>query len=289
VVCVTHSTHAQSTKKLRRDSIGDKRGDGHRRCQRIRRPDPRSIHLGAPDAGLTAYGGLAGFGAFVRGFGLDEALRHRGWRVADGRLARLEGAVVNRETIAFYGPGLSPPTVDGRRPAGAGWRRVRSLSPVVVSSLNGTPGLAVTDRDVPGLPPSWVLARPRRLVVGLGCTLDAVECEVEDAVTGCLAEAGLSRDGVRLIATVDRRRAHPAVGALAARLGVEIEAYGAEALRQVDVPNPSAPVQAAVGTPSVAEAAALLASRGRLLQAKVVRGKVTVAIAEASAALGRRA
>src|SRR5207245_3198049 len=59
---------------------------------------------------------------------LDDALRHRGWRVAGGRLARLEGAVVNRETIAFYGPGLNPPALDGSLPAGAGRRRVRSLS-----------------------------------------------------------------------------------------------------------------------------------------------------------------
>jgi hypothetical protein len=81
---MTHPTHPQSTKKVRRDSIGGKRGDGHRRCERIRRPDPRNIQLGTPDAGLTGYGGLAAFGAFVRG-GVDEALRLEFGRQKSGR------------------------------------------------------------------------------------------------------------------------------------------------------------------------------------------------------------
>jgi Transposase DDE domain group 1 len=83
---MTYPTHPQSTKKVRRDSLGGKRGDGHRRCQRVRRPDPRRIHLGAPDAGLTAYGGLAGFGAFLRDLGVDESLRYRFGRLKSGVL-----------------------------------------------------------------------------------------------------------------------------------------------------------------------------------------------------------
>jgi hypothetical protein len=77
-------TPPPSTKKVRRDSIGGKRGDGHRRCQRIRRPDPRNIRIGAPDAGLTAYGGLAGFGTFLRDLGVDESLRYRFGRLKPG-------------------------------------------------------------------------------------------------------------------------------------------------------------------------------------------------------------
>jgi Transposase DDE domain group 1 len=77
-------TPPPSTKKVRRDSIGGKRGDGHRRCQRIRRPDPRNIRIGVPDAGLTAYGGLAGFGAFLRDLGVDESLRYRFGRLKPG-------------------------------------------------------------------------------------------------------------------------------------------------------------------------------------------------------------
>lgn len=70
-------TRPPSTKKVRRDSLGGKRGDGHRRCRRIRRADPRRIHLGPPDRGLTGYGGLAGLGAFMRDLGVDQTLRDR--------------------------------------------------------------------------------------------------------------------------------------------------------------------------------------------------------------------
>jgi hypothetical protein len=71
---------------VRRDALGGKRGDGHRRFRRIRRPDPRNIGIGAPDAGLTAYGGLAGFGAFIRELGVDASLRDRFWRLKSGAM-----------------------------------------------------------------------------------------------------------------------------------------------------------------------------------------------------------
>jgi hypothetical protein len=78
------STPPPSTKKVRRDSIGGKRGDGHLRFHRIRRPDPRNIRIGAPDAGLTGYGGLAQFGAFIRELGVDQALRDQFGRLKSG-------------------------------------------------------------------------------------------------------------------------------------------------------------------------------------------------------------
>jgi cobalamin biosynthesis protein CbiG len=54
--------------------------------------------------------------------------------------------------------------------------------------------------------------------------------------------------------------------------------HPAAALARVAVPAPSARVAAAVGTASVAEAAALLAG-GSLLVGRTVHGRVTVAVA----------
>jgi len=68
-------TQTPSTQKVRRDSLGGKRGDGHLRTCRIRRADARKIRIGQPDRCLTGYGGLAGFGAFVRDLGVDRELR----------------------------------------------------------------------------------------------------------------------------------------------------------------------------------------------------------------------
>lgn len=75
-----HEMSTRSTLKVRRDWAGGKRGNGHERQRegrRVRRPDPRRIRLGACDDTVSAYGGLAAFGAFVRELGVDRELRAR--------------------------------------------------------------------------------------------------------------------------------------------------------------------------------------------------------------------
>ncbi len=71
---------------MRRDSLGGKRGDGNRRSCRIRRPDPRNLHLGRPDPGLTGYGGLARFGRYLRDLGVDASLRRLFFHLKSGVL-----------------------------------------------------------------------------------------------------------------------------------------------------------------------------------------------------------
>lgn len=85
--------------------------------------------------------------------------------------------------------------------------------------------------------------------------------------------------GVRVVAlaTVDRRAAEPGVQAAAAARGWTLVARTVAELAAVPVPSVSARVAAALGTPSVAEAAAL-AEGGELLVPKTVRGPVTVAV-----------
>ncbi len=54
---------------------GGKRGDGHKRKQPIRRPDPQRIRIGRPDPSLTAVAGLVMLGVFLKGLGIDQELR----------------------------------------------------------------------------------------------------------------------------------------------------------------------------------------------------------------------
>ncbi|MEI4927576.1 cobalamin biosynthesis protein, partial [Klebsiella pneumoniae] len=77
------------------------------------------------------------------------------------------------------------------------------------------------------------------------------------------------------------RAKHEALLALAARLQAKVRAFSAMQLAGVDVPSPSEIVEEAVGTPSVAEAAALLAAgrEAQLVVAKAVRARATVAVA----------
>jgi cobalt-precorrin 5A hydrolase/precorrin-3B C17-methyltransferase len=101
-----------------------------------------------------------------------------------------------------------------------------------------------------------VVLRPPSLVAGIGASSAPPPDEVASLLADALAEAGLSRHSLRAVATIDRRAGEPAL----AGLGLPIVAFGAEELAGVPVPNPSPVVQASVGTPSVAEAAALLAA-----------------------------
>ncbi|WP_189506394.1 Rv2231c family pyridoxal phosphate-dependent protein CobC [Streptomyces narbonensis] len=77
-------------------------------------------------------------------------------------------------------------------------------------------------------------------------------------VDAVLREAGLTRAAVRSLATLDARAAEPGVAGAGAELGVPVRGFPAGELAAVPVPHPSALPREATGTPSVAEAAALL-------------------------------
>ncbi|WNV76146.1 cobalamin biosynthesis protein [Geodermatophilus sp. DSM 44513] len=111
-------------------------------------------------------------------------------------------------------------------------------------------------------------------VVGVGARPGVAVAEVLAAVDAVLPAPA----GEVSLATLDVRAAEPGlVGAAAAR-GWPLTGHPAAALAAVPVPSPSARVAAAVGTPSVAEAAALLGG-GMLLVGRTVVGRVTVAVA----------
>jgi cobalt-precorrin 5A hydrolase/precorrin-3B C17-methyltransferase len=130
----------------------------------------------------------------------------------------------------------------------------------------GTPVIRVTDRAVEPVEREVVL-RPPSLVVGVGASKGAPFDEVLGLVEDALREAGLSAKSVAEIASVDAKADEPGIVAAAEHLGVPVVTYTAEELAKVAVPNPSDAPLAAVGTPSVAEAAALVRG-GELLVPK---------------------
>ncbi|MEU1312006.1 cobalamin biosynthesis protein [Streptomyces cinnamoneus] len=96
------------------------------------------------------------------------------------------------------------------------------------------------------------------LYVGVGSCRGASVEEVLALVERTVAEAGTA--GVAGLATVDARAAEPALLAAAARFGVRLLAYAPHVLAAQPVPHPSELARRALGTPGVAEAAALLAA-----------------------------
>ncbi|MEU3944771.1 Rv2231c family pyridoxal phosphate-dependent protein CobC [Streptomyces sp. NPDC029526] len=132
-----------------------------------------------------------------------------------------------------------------------------------------------------------VTGPPADVVVGVGASTGVDAEEVLALVEGCLREAGLPLTRVAELATVDARAAEPGVVAAARRLGVPLVAHGAGDLSRVPVPHPSAAVLAAAGTPSVAEAAALVGG-GVLLVPKRVSAPADGRPARATCAVARR-
>jgi cobalamin biosynthesis protein CbiG len=119
------------------------------------------------------------------------------------------------------------------------------------------------------------------LVVGAGCSRGCPAEELLALIGAVLDEAGAQPGAVRALATVDRRADEPGMVAAARHHGWPLVTHPAPALRDVAVPTPSAVVAVHVGTPSVAEAAALLSAGGALLVPKRRSARATCALAAA--------
>lgn len=179
--------------------------------------------------------------------------------------------------------GVTRAMLDGRLPAVevalGGWP-----APAVLRGGAGPERVVVTDAaGSPG--PGVALLHPPSLVVGVGCTSDAGADSAAGLLRQVLDDAGLAPASLAEAATIDRRAEHPALRAL----GVPVRAFSAADLAGVAVPNPSGVVAAAVGTPSVAEAGALLAAGpgAELVVAKQKSDVATVAVARRARPPGR--
>lgn len=142
------------------------------------------------------------------------------------------------------------------------------------------PGVTVTRRAVSS---EDLTLHPTCLAVGVGCARDADPANVVAFVRNALAEAGLAREAVALVASIDLKMDEPAVHAVAGEFDVPARFFTPETL-ETETPrlqNPSMRVFAEVGSHGVAEAAALAAtgSEGRLIVPKRKSDIATVAIA----------
>jgi cobalt-precorrin 5A hydrolase / cobalt-factor III methyltransferase / precorrin-3B C17-methyltransferase len=138
------------------------------------------------------------------------------------------------------------------------------------------PAVVVTDRTLDRRGGPRAVLRPPTLVLGIGASSRSPD------LAGAAERAleGWSPLAVRAVATLDRRSQQ------AESLGLgPVITFHAEELARVDVPNPSDDVARAVGTPSVAEASALLAAGpgATLVSPKVVTPTATAALARVGA------
>ncbi len=99
-----------------------------------------------------------------------------------------------------------------------------------------------------------------KVVLGLGCDRHTALATVEEAIAQALATQELAHEQIVKFASIDKKQDEPAFKQLVAKYALPMQFYTAEQLAVVPVPSPSAVVLKYVGTPSVSEAAAILAA-----------------------------
>jgi precorrin-4 C11-methyltransferase len=156
------------------------------------------------------------------------------------------------------------------------WLDEGELPPNVVAvrepeQLSGGPvewTVWITDRlvEAPGAEGRVLWYRPRGLVLGVGCERGVPVEALEEGLDAFLREHRFSRSSIGTLASVSLKADEAGLVELARRHGWQTVFYPAEELARVPgVPSPSEVVARCVGTPGVAEPAALLAAGAEAL------------------------
>lgn len=195
--------------------------------------------------------------------------RDLGWTLedADRNVTRACAAVVNAAPVCFVQETGEPHwwPADKDLPPGVDYRmNLEEVDPAAYEIL-----LIASDRELRDRYPTHfaqsVIYRPKSLVLGIGCDRNTSPDMLERGVLTLLADAGLAKESVKEIASVDLKGDEPALLRLGEKYGWPLRLHTAEALDALAVPNPSETVERHVGTRGVAEPAALLTAEARTL------------------------
>ena len=113
-----------------------------------------------------------------------------------------------------------------------------------------------------------------KVALGLGCDRGTPAATIAQAIDEALAACGAQLADVAASASIDLKADEAGLLQVARQRGWSIRFYPAAALASIDVPNPSETVRQYTGTPSVSEAAALLAGGVEKTQLIVEKHKV---------------
>jgi len=131
-------------------------------------------------------------------------------------------------------------------------------------------------------PREWLRLRARVLVAGIGCHHETPAEEVVDLLRHIFQQEGLSLLSLKALATIEARKDAPGLKAAARELGVDLQWFSADSLKNIETPTPSPAAARHLGVASVCEAAALKAAGGPLIVTKCKSANVTLAVARAA-------
>ncbi len=129
--------------------------------------------------------------------------------------------------------------------------------------------------------PHHLIYHPLTLAVGVGCERGTDPEEVKQLLDETLAAYNLANRSIHQYASINLKEDEPAINQFDNVCFFTAEQLKAQSHR---ISNPSSVVEAEVGTPSVAEAAALaiVGESGKLIVPKVKSKRATIAIAQAA-------
>ncbi len=192
-------------------------------------------------------------------------------------LARLSRRMLEGRPVRVYDPG------GWLHGALAAWPEAFEVLPREPGPAQAKEALALVSHGQGPFPASWLLLRPPCLVAGVGCNRGTGAQEIIGLLKETFAAQGWSLLSLAALATVELKRDEVGLVQAAGELGVGLRLFSAAELEKVAVPNPSDMVRRHVGVRSVCEAAALAASKGRLLIGKQKTAAATLAVALAPA------
>lgn len=200
-----------------------------------------------------------------------------GWKRGGGDWTAVAAAVTQQEPVKVTQT--------------CGWDLWRSSLPTVHPFAGDTADekakahLWISDQQVPAMDTPVVAWHPRTLWVGIGCERGTSTQTLEQAIRQVFAEHGLAFEAIAGLASVDLKQDEVGLQEIAQNYGWPLKFFRAEELALEPVPNPSLVVAGAVGTPSVAEAAAMKVTGQALVVPKQIyraeRGACTIAVARA--------
>ncbi|WP_019498155.1 precorrin-3B C(17)-methyltransferase [Pseudanabaena sp. PCC 6802] len=186
-----------------------------------------------------------------------------GWQRGTGDWNGVAGAIARQESIQIIqeaGSTLWQTALPPGHPFQFGWteshEHTSANSPAARVWISPTQRRFSSDADVPKV--QW---HPRILWIGIGCERGTPRTLIERAIQQTCQANHLAEAAIAGIATIDLKADEVGLLEFCQSRNLSLRCFSSESLRAVDVPNPSIVVAAEVGTPSVAEAAAILAAR----------------------------
>lgn len=200
---------------------------------------------------------ITGAAAAANLAGIDVLGQPFGWRRGLGDWTQVSAAVAQGKPVRVIQEAGSTLWQDNLPPAHP--FVFEALDPRGTETAQALISISVQEHQPEALP--MVQWHPRLLWVGIGCERGTSKGLIEGAIEQVFQTHQLAKAAIAGVASLDLKADEAGLLQLCQEQNWPLHCYPAAVLNTITVPTPSAVVAAEVGTPSVAEAAAIQAAR----------------------------